>query len=139
MRAAPEYEVLPCLNAGVPMETNGTPGRRRPSLTPARGHACARCGGLLLIQHYVDLLDDTGQIDITAWHCTLCGEVIDPVILRNRRSPPPNLLYGTKERKFSQRVTKRSSEGGTVGQVDEKADEVAGSDGDDEADLDEDP
>ena len=53
----------------------------------------------------MDLLDDTGQIDITAWHCTMCGEVVDAVILKNRQSPPPNLLYGTKARKFSQRVT----------------------------------
>jgi hypothetical protein len=53
----------------------------------------------------MDLLDDTGQIDITAWHCMTCGEVIDPVILKNRRTPPPNLLYGPKARKFSQRVT----------------------------------
>lgn len=58
-----------------------------------------------MTQHYIDLLDDTGQIDITAWHCAMCGEVVDPVILKNRHSPPPNLLYGTKERKFSQRVT----------------------------------
>ncbi len=85
------------------METHGTP----ESFTspPPGNHACPRCGGLLLTQHYIDLLDDTGQIDITAWHCAMCGEVLDPVILKNRHSPPPNLLYGTKERKFSQRVT----------------------------------
>ena len=64
----------------------------------------------MLTQHYMDLLDDTGQIDITAWHCMTCGEVIDPVILKNRKSPPPNLLYGTKSRKFSQRVTGASDE-----------------------------
>ncbi|MBI4003319.1 MAG: hypothetical protein HY348_16260 [Nitrospira defluvii] len=87
------------------METHGTPDTSSSS-APQDGKAtCARCGGLLLTQHYMDLLDDTGQIDITAWHCTMCGEVIDPVILKNRRSPPPNLLHGTKERKFSQRVT----------------------------------
>lgn len=62
-----------------------------------------------MTQYYIDLLDDTGQINITAWHCTMCGEVLDPVILKNRQSPPPNLLYGTKERKFSQRVTAISS------------------------------
>lgn len=85
------------------METHGTPESFTP---PPRGnHVCPRCGGLLLTQHYIDLLDDTGQIDITAWHCALCGEVLDSVILKNRHSPPPNLLYGTKERKFSQRVT----------------------------------
>ncbi len=86
------------------METRGTPDTSS-SATPHAGHAaCARCGGLLLTQHYMDLLDDTGQIDITAWHCTMCGEVVDAVILKNRQSPPPNLLYGTKARKFSQRV-----------------------------------
>ena len=86
------------------METRGTPDTSS-SAAPHADHAtCARCGGLLLGQHYMDLLDDTGQIDITAWHCTMCGEVVDAVILKNRQSPPPNLLYGTKARKFSQRV-----------------------------------
>ena len=85
------------------MDTHGTP----ESYTPPQqdDHRCPRCGGLLLTQQYIDLLDDTGQIDITAWHCTICGEVLDPVILKNRYGPPPNLLYGTKERKYSQRVT----------------------------------
>ena len=85
------------------METHGTP--ESLSAPQAGRHVCPRCGGLLLTQHYIDLLDDTGQIDITALHCTMCGEVLDPVILKNRLSPPPNLLYGTKQRKFSQRVT----------------------------------
>lgn len=85
------------------MDTHGTP-ESFPS-TQQDSHRCPRCGGLLLTQQYIDLLDDTGQIDIMAWHCTICGEVLDPVILKNRYGPPPNLLYGTKERKFSQRVT----------------------------------
>ena len=89
------------------METHGTP--ESFSTPQPEHHVCPRCGGLLLTQYYIDLLDDTGQIDITAWHCTMCGEVLDPVILKNRKSPPPNLLYGTKERKFSQRVTAISS------------------------------
>ena len=82
-----------------------------------QAHTCARCGGLLLTQHYIDLLDDTGQIDITAWHCTMCGEVIDPVILENRHSPPPNLLYGSKPRKFSQQVSavRRTETHGFIG------------------------
>jgi hypothetical protein len=36
--------------------------------------------------------------------------VVDPVILKNRQAPPPNLLYGTKARKFSQPVKERSGE-----------------------------
>jgi hypothetical protein len=65
---------------------------------------CDRCGGLLLLTYYQDLHDDTGQIDIWALRCSVCGEVIDPVILKNRQAPAPNLLYGTKERKYSQRI-----------------------------------
>ena len=34
----------------------------------------------------------------------MCGEVIDPLILENRRSPPPNLLYGTKQRNYAQQI-----------------------------------
>lgn len=65
---------------------------------------CDRCGGLLVLTFYQDLQDDTGQIDIAALRCTMCGEVIDPLILENRRSPPPNLLYGTKQRNYGQRI-----------------------------------
>jgi len=57
----------------------------------------------------MDLQDDTGQIDVTVWRCTSCGEVIDPTILRNRVKPSPNLLYGTKQRKFAQRVDENGS------------------------------
>ncbi len=58
----------------------------------------------MVVEHYMDLQDDTGQIDIRALRCTSCGEVIDRVMLENRLKPAPNLLYGTKERNFAQRV-----------------------------------
>lgn len=63
----------------------------------------------MLTDHYVDLQDDTGQIGVTVRRCAACGEVIDPIILQNRQGPVPNLLYGTKQRKFSQRVEKTAS------------------------------
>ena len=65
---------------------------------------CMRCGGLMIMEYYLDLEDDTGQIGITGLRCTSCGEVIDPVILRNRLSPTPDLLHGVKQRKFAQRI-----------------------------------
>jgi hypothetical protein len=49
----------------------------------------------MVVEHYIDLQDDTGQIGLTALRCMSCGEVIDPVILQNRERPAPNLLYGT--------------------------------------------
>jgi hypothetical protein len=47
---------------------------------------CPRCGGLMVSERCVDVLDDTGRLHFSAGRCIQCGEVIDPVILRNRRT-----------------------------------------------------
>ena len=83
------------------MERNGRPDKRPVLLFDDH---CARCGGLMVVEYYMDLQDDTGQIGVTALRCTGCGEVVDAVILQNRVKPAPNLLYGTKQRKYAQRV-----------------------------------
>lgn len=90
------------------IDTNGKTQDIRPG-SQASEDSCHRCGGLKLTDYYMDLQDDTGQIDITVRRCPACGEVIDQIILQNRQGPVPNLLYGTKQRKFSQRVEKPSS------------------------------
>jgi len=69
----------------------------------------------MIVEHYMDLQDDTGQIGMTALRCTSCGEVIDAVILQNRVKPAPNLLYGTKQRKYAQRVDEGDSDGSVGG------------------------
>lgn len=45
---------------------------------------CPRCQGLMQKVHCSDLDDDTGQYGFWALGCVQCGEVIDPIILRNR-------------------------------------------------------
>jgi hypothetical protein len=65
----------------------------------------------MITEYYLDLEDDTGQIGITGLRCTSCGEVIDPVILRNRLNPMPDLLQGAKQRKYAQRVEQGTSKG----------------------------
>ncbi len=45
---------------------------------------CTRCGGLMVADRYIDLLDDTGKLEFTADRCIQCGEVVDQIILRNR-------------------------------------------------------
>jgi hypothetical protein len=64
----------------------------------------------MVTEYYMDLQDDTGQIGITGFRCTSCGEVVDPVILRNRSSPPPSLLHVVKQRKYAQRVDQGESD-----------------------------
>lgn len=45
---------------------------------------CPRCRGLMTKAFLADLEDDTGQFGFWALRCMQCGEIIDPVILRNR-------------------------------------------------------
>ncbi len=46
---------------------------------------CTRCGGLMVNDFCTDLLNSTGELEFAAKRCVQCGEVVDPVILRNRR------------------------------------------------------
>jgi hypothetical protein len=65
----------------------------------------------MVMEYYLDLEDDTGQIGITGLRCTSCGEVIDPVILQNRLNPTPDLSHGVKKRKYAQRVDHGEADG----------------------------
>lgn len=44
---------------------------------------CRRCAGLMVPAPYSDSLDGEFQPDY-AWRCTICEEIVDAVILRNR-------------------------------------------------------
>ena len=48
--------------------------------------ACARCGGLLVPDFAMDLLFCIGETKFAAQRCVQCGEIVDPVILGNRRT-----------------------------------------------------
>ena len=45
---------------------------------------CNRCGGLMVTDFSMDLLFCIGETEFVAKRCVQCGEVVDPVILRNR-------------------------------------------------------
>lgn len=86
------------------MASNGGPNNPTPSIPQGGQDISVRCGGLMVQEYYLDLQDDTGQIGITGFRCTSCGEVVDPVILRNRLNQTSDLLHGAKQRKYAQRV-----------------------------------
>ena len=44
---------------------------------------CSRCGGLMVNDVLIDLLN-TSELEGTVRRCIQCGDVIDAVILRNR-------------------------------------------------------
>jgi hypothetical protein len=56
------------------------------TVSPAAHHesTCTRCGGFMVNDSYLDLLNNVGEPKFAAKRCVLCGEVVDPVILGNR-------------------------------------------------------
>jgi hypothetical protein len=54
---------------------------------------CRRCDGLMVQEHCMDILDDTGQMDFPALRCVQCGEVVDAVILLNRLRGPAGVNH----------------------------------------------
>jgi hypothetical protein len=46
---------------------------------------CLRCHGLMVREVCLDLFNSRGEIDCLAARCVQCGEIVDSVILGNRR------------------------------------------------------
>lgn len=55
---------------------------------PATAGKCMRCGGLMVVEPRTDFWDNAENS--ARGRCVQCGEVIDPVILRNRRHNRPS-------------------------------------------------
>lgn len=45
---------------------------------------CVRCGGLMVSEFCMDLLNSAGELEIETLRCVQCGDVVDPVIIQNR-------------------------------------------------------
>ena len=45
---------------------------------------CIRCGGLMVQDFCLNVLGNIDEAEFVAKRCVQCGEVVDPVILRNR-------------------------------------------------------
>jgi len=48
---------------------------------------CPRCKGLMVNERFQDIRDDTGQIYFEGYRCLACGEILDPLIVSNRKQP----------------------------------------------------
>jgi hypothetical protein len=53
---------------------------------------CPRCTGLMMRDDYFDLQDEAGRCTFVAWRCLICGEVLDPVILKHREARPAPMV-----------------------------------------------
>lgn len=70
---------------------------------------CHRCKGLMVVDHFIDMEDDSGHLWLRGWHCINCGAVEDPEIYGRRliiQSSWRNQLAGV----FAQKKAKKSRE-----------------------------
>jgi hypothetical protein len=68
---------------------------------------CARCGGLMVTDFYMDLLFCIGETEFAAKRCVQCGEIVDPVILHNRETrQEPMTAHHTGRMTLTNCVTK---------------------------------
>ena len=59
---------------------------------------CLRCGGAMNHEEFCNDAEGSVPWGYTGWRCLYCGDVIDPLILQNRRRPmrrakPPRSSY----------------------------------------------
>ncbi len=57
---------------------------------------CSRCGGFLTSEQSFDLMEQTDHFDFQVQRCVQCGDLTDPVILRNRRQPSGEAHVGRR-------------------------------------------
>jgi hypothetical protein len=59
--------------------------------------SCSRCQGLMTIDSFIDMEEDTGQLLLSAWRSVNCGQVTDPGVIRNRLSPRLLVIAATRD------------------------------------------
>ena len=62
---------------------------------------CQRCGGRMIFEKFYDVNNI-----FFGWHCVICGEIIDPVILLHRLSQDADLQIPEEEEEVMHLVKK---------------------------------
>jgi ribosomal protein S27AE len=70
---------------------------------------CIRCGGLMVTEFCLDLLDDTGKLSFLARRCVQCGDLVDPIILKNRHHPEALVVHKSRNIRAHVRADKQFS------------------------------
>lgn len=62
---------------------------------------CQRCGGRMIVEKFFDVNNT-----FLGWHCLICGEILDPVILLHRLSQNASLAIPEDENEVLSLVKK---------------------------------
>ena len=69
--------------------------------------ACQRCGGRMIFEKFYDVNNI-----FFGWHCVMCGEILDPVILLHRLSQDADLQIPEGQEQVMQMLKKYCQSGG---------------------------
>jgi hypothetical protein len=78
---------------------NTTVEKRKEKLSKAM--SCQRCGGRMIFEKFYDVNNI-----FFGWHCVMCGEILDPVILLHRLSQDADLQIPEGEEQVMQLLKK---------------------------------
>ncbi len=67
---------------------------------------CQRCGGRMIVEKYYDVNNV-----FLGWHCVICGEILDPVILLHRLSQDADLRIPENENEMLDMLKKYLQKG----------------------------
>lgn len=81
------------------MSTLNTLEKRNPKKKKAIN--CQRCGGRMIFEKFYDI-----NSIFFGWHCVMCGEILDPVILLHRLSQDADLQIPEGEEQVMQLLKK---------------------------------
>lgn len=62
---------------------------------------CRKCNGKMVREKFYDYLDGTGKYCFNGQRCLLCGDIVDPVIMGNRKIKIHEKPRVARKRKFS--------------------------------------
>ena len=70
---------------------------------------CTKCDGFMVVDDLIDMRESYQPMWMRAWRCVACGNIVDPLILRNRLiqeagalhllkpAPSPGALLGSSK------------------------------------------
>ena len=88
------------------MSTANTMEKRKEKINKAV--SCPRCGGRMIFEKFYDVNNI-----FFGWHCVMCGEILDPVILLHRLSQDADLQIPEGEEQVMQ-LLKKYFQSGTL-------------------------
>ncbi len=75
--------------------------RNKPKEIKKEAMHCQRCGGRMIFEKFYDVNNV-----FFGWHCVICGEILDPVILLHRLTQDADLRIPEEEEELMHMVKK---------------------------------